>query len=68
MKKECGDTACKVPKGEKTQKSKFRDRPERNNQHPAVSGCNGRNLRLAIPIYVLQREEWEGVGDRKSVV
>ena len=37
-------------------KSKFRERPERNSQHPAVSGGNGRNLRLAIPIYVLHRE------------
>ena len=37
-------------------KSKFRDRPERNSRHPAVSGSNGRNLRLAIPIYVLHGE------------
>ena len=31
---------------------KSRVSPERNNQHPAVSGVNGRNLRLAISIYV----------------
>ena len=32
---------------------KSRVSPERNNQHPVVSGVNGRNLRLAISIYVL---------------
>ena len=53
-----------------THKSKFRDRPERNSQHPAVSGGNGRNLRLAIPIYVLH---WVGgvrglILERKQII